>query len=82
MGGAAELSEAPKGIVSLFLSLSVARAALLTGRLPIRNGFYTTNEHARNGMPPYPTSPHMALQVPVYTRESWCLRPSCERVGP
>ena len=26
-----------------------ARAALLTGRLPIRNGFYTTNAHARNG---------------------------------
>lgn len=26
-----------------------ARAALLTGRLPIRNGFYTTNDHARNG---------------------------------
>lgn len=27
----------------------VARASLLTGRLPIRNGFYTTNDHARNG---------------------------------
>ena len=27
----------------------LARAALLTGRLPIRNGFYTTNAHARNG---------------------------------
>lgn len=26
-----------------------ARAALLTGRLPVRNGFYTDNEHARNG---------------------------------
>ena len=26
-----------------------ARAALLSGRLPIRNGFYTTNAHARNG---------------------------------
>ncbi|PIO31287.1 hypothetical protein AB205_0154470, partial [Aquarana catesbeiana] len=25
-----------------------ARAALLTGRLPIRNGFYTTNAHSRN----------------------------------
>jgi len=30
--------------------MSVARAALLTGRLPIRNGFYTTNAHARNGI--------------------------------
>ena len=30
-------------------SNSTARAALLTGRLPIRNGFYTTNAHARNG---------------------------------
>lgn len=29
--------------------LSTARAALLTGRLPVRNGFYTTNAHARNG---------------------------------
>ena len=26
-----------------------ARAALMSGRLPIRNGFYTTNAHARNG---------------------------------
>lgn len=31
------------------LLLITARAALLTGRLPIRNGFYTTNAHARNG---------------------------------
>ncbi|KAI2580117.1 GALNS isoform 8, partial [Pan troglodytes] len=29
-----------------------ARAALLTGRLPIRNGFYTTNAHARNAYTP------------------------------
>ena len=34
---------------SLYPSYPVARAALLTGRLPIRNGFYTTNAHARNG---------------------------------
>ena len=32
------------------LLFPIARAALLTGRLPIRNGFYTTNDHARNGM--------------------------------
>lgn len=29
--------------------LNLARAALLSGRLPIRNGFYTNNDHARNG---------------------------------
>ena len=35
---------------SLFVFfILTARAALLTGRLPIRNGFYTTNGHARNG---------------------------------
>lgn len=31
------------------LFLFSARAALMSGRLPIRNGFYTTNAHARNG---------------------------------
>jgi len=34
----------------VFVCSFVARAALLTGRLPIRNGFYTTNAHARNGI--------------------------------
>ena len=28
---------------------SPSHVAMLSGRLPIRNGFYTTNEHARNG---------------------------------
>jgi len=39
------------GCITEFVGcVSAARAALLTGRLPVRNGFYTTNAHARNGM--------------------------------
>ena len=37
-----------KLLLLLWLYL-LARAALMSGRLPIRNGFYTTNAHARNG---------------------------------
>ena len=35
-------------IIKQYDCVFAARAALLTGRLPIRNGFYTTNAHARD----------------------------------
>ena len=35
------------------VSVLTARAALMSGRLPIRNGFYSTNAHARNGEFPF-----------------------------
>ena len=38
--------------MQFFTLLFTARAALLTGRLPIRNGFYTDNAHARNAYTP------------------------------
>ena len=36
----------------MYAFLVSARAALMTGRLPIRNGFYSTNAHARNAYTP------------------------------
>ena len=32
-----------------FINFFLARAAMLTGRLPIRNGFYTSTYHGHNG---------------------------------
>ena len=55
--------------------VNLARAALLTGRLPIRNGFYSDNAHARNGKFPlvdlYQNHERMFL-FPVYAL-SWRL---------
>ncbi len=57
-----------KSFQLVFLILSTARAALLTGRLPVRNGFYTTNGHARNGtVSVYP-------YCPVYPAANNCLQ--------
>uniref|UniRef100_G1U304 Galactosamine (N-acetyl)-6-sulfatase n=1 Tax=Oryctolagus cuniculus TaxID=9986 RepID=G1U304_RABIT len=50
-----------------------ARAALLTGRLPIRNGFYTTNAHARNAYTPQEIVggiPDSELLLPELLREA------------
>ena len=38
-----------KTTVIIFEKKKTARAALLTGRLPIRNGFYTSSYHGHNG---------------------------------
>lgn len=51
LGSSAELPDT-SCVLTMFLfffCLHTARAALLTGRLPIRSGFYTTNGQARNG---------------------------------
>lgn len=65
-----------------FCFLRVARAALLTGRLPIRNGFYTTNGHARNGTQcgtggQGREGPRVGRGcLPLLSRVSWLLRAS------
>ena len=48
-----------------FFVILTARAALLTGRLPIRNGFYTTNDHARNGQFTFMFMHCVVFEVPV-----------------
>lgn len=66
--------------------LFAARAALLTGRLPVRNGFYTTNGHARNGrnlIPDLPSSPD-SLQglVGSFSLDKGVLPHGSSRVAP
>ena len=39
-------------MIDTSLPASSYRAALLTGRLPVRNGFFTTNDHARDAYTP------------------------------
>ena len=36
-------------IICAIVFIFLARAAMLTGRLPIRNGFYTSTYHGHNG---------------------------------
>lgn len=55
----------------VLIVLSAARAALLTGRLPIRNGFYTTNAHARNGANISAASPGNAFSSFILCLFAW-----------
>uniref|UniRef100_A0A673V3C3 Galactosamine (N-acetyl)-6-sulfatase n=1 Tax=Suricata suricatta TaxID=37032 RepID=A0A673V3C3_SURSU len=52
VGGQVLPPEGPRVGSPRCCSSPAARAALLTGRLPIRNGFYTTNGRARNAYTP------------------------------